>query len=689
MKLHVSFSIVQEKEQMYNCIMVSSAIEEYCLICVHYSYLGETFKENIATPEWLHDLVLTKIRVPVKPILLAVAGLPGCDKSQPLIKMLNQAVSESKEAMQGLKRDDRTDHDGITYYEFAATIVTSLTGPEQPIYSETSKETFPLFAMEFALKCVARDQHAIVSRYDATSLQEQIFKDPELNEHFRHIFDRLCTNHEIPPKDDAIKVMKRTPSDLALVNVWDIGVNKAVFHFLPALWGYLDRSFLWLFLSLDRDANSLYDLPDIHENECKDKHDKNQIMRYRTRLHYFLRYVMLVNPRSNCFHHQNVSSVFAISEQTSADDLQRKVKEEISNVASQMKIDRCIDINNVELLQRGKNDAKVLKRELDHTVNQTLDSSETLPISFIFLRSLFYKLTKLYIKKDDLKAKAAQLRMSDKDVNDFCRLFMSSGSLFDISQIDKESPYIIVKPMGFMRELDKIFYPRVGIDSRVTEYGLVTVETAGILFEDYQFFMDVLVSVDLALMLRGNQICLEGKMLEDDVYYYIPDVRTQSPELHCDPTSLHLLLNVDCPLSHLQVLFARAFMSRKKCSHLILEHSTPVNITRFGTKLSDGATDVTFEMRYLGDTIEFHFPDEANEEVCTDIIEACNEVMAKDDWMNSKYAFAVMPPDSINPNIRNRCNRHVLLSLKDCDSRDDSSNHFVIWKKVLKEVKLL
>ena len=81
-------------------------------------------------------------------------------------------------------------------------------------------------------------------------------------------------------------------------------------------------------------------------------------------------------------------------------------------------------------------------------------------------------------------------------------------------------------------------------------------------------------------------------------------------------------------------------------------------ITTFSTKLSDGANNNTFEMRYLGDTIEFHFP---NENICTDILESCNEVMEKDDWMNSKYSFSVMPSDSSNPNNHHHyCNRHVL-----------------------------
>ena len=599
--------------------------------------------------------------------------------------MLSQAVSDSKEAMKGIKLDTLGAHHGITYYEFAAAI-TPLSGLEQPIYSETSKLTFPLFAMEYALKCVAHQQQSIVSKYDTSSLQKEIFQDPELNDHFIRLFKRL--DAKLPSHLKPVEILECIPSGLTLISVWDVGINKAVFHFLPALWGHLDRSFLWLFLSLDHDANSLLDFIDIDENECKVRNDKDQIMCYRIRLHYFLRFLMLVNSKSNISNRQNVCSVFAMTEQTNHCDLHMKVKSEISVGVSHMQSKTLIDTENIALVHREQSDVNIMKSELDKTANRALDSDDTMPISFIFLRSLFYQLTKMYITKDDLRRKAAQLGMSDNDVNDFCKLFMSSGSFIDVNQIDVNSPYVIMKPMRFMCELDKMFYPRLGIDSRVTDYGLVTEETAKAIFgpEDYQFFMEVLVSVDLAIKLKGDHIYLEGSALADNIYYYMPDVRSHSPKLHCNPSALHLLLNVDCPLSHLQVLFARAFMSRKKCSYLVLEHSTPVNITRIGTKLLDGATDVNFEMSYLGDTVEFHFPNEPNENICTDILESCNEVMEKDDWMNSKYSFSVMPPDSSNPNDRHRCNRHILFSMKDCDFTDDSSSHLVIWKRALMKV---
>ena len=65
--------------------------------------------------------------------------------------------------------------------------------------------------------------------------------------------------------------------------------------------------------------------------------------------------------------------------------------------------------------------------------------------------------------------------------------------------------------------------------------GLITKETAKAIFgpKDYQFFMEALVSVDLAIKLKGDHIYLKGSALADNIYY---DVHSHSPKLYCNPS---------------------------------------------------------------------------------------------------------------------------------------------------------
>ena len=68
-------------------------------------------------------------------------------------------------------------------------------------------------------------------------------------------------------------------------------------------------------------------------------------------------------------------------------------------------------------------------------------------------------------------------------------IFMSGGSIIDMKMIDPTSPYIILNPIQFMHEINKLFYPNPDTNTQVTEYGLVSEETAEAIFdEDYEFF---------------------------------------------------------------------------------------------------------------------------------------------------------------------------------------------------------
>ena len=49
--------------------------------------------------------------------------------------------------------------------------------------------------------------------------------------------------------------------------------------------------------------------------------------------------------------------------------------------------------------------------------------------------------------------------MDDNSFSKFCEFYTSFGSIFDLSLVDPEYLYVIVKPMGFLRSLDKILCP--------------------------------------------------------------------------------------------------------------------------------------------------------------------------------------------------------------------------------------
>ena len=628
----------------------------------------------MCTPHDIYGLFVTDLEVPIKPTLLTVAGLPGCDKSKSLMSMLSQAVATKNEAMGPLSR--LKGKYGMHYCELAAAV------SYIPRYSEATKNTCYLYAMEFSINEYYSLQSKLIDDFDNSAPKDGFFKDTDLALHFGHIFQRLSDNHKIPFPSRTWQ--KAIPNGLVLINIWDIHMTKSIFHFLPALWGHLDNSYLWLFLDIDQDKNNLHQLPSIPEGECdKSEDDGELLMRYRSSIDYFLRYVMLVKSQ-NKEDRQNVCSVFAMNKTGNLDDIYN-VEGQIMDTAMHMGV-RALIREHMIVLQRERNEVHILKSALDSILQETLSSTEKIPLSFVFLRSLFYELKRIYITRDELQSKGNELNMSDGDLDKFCTFFMSSGSIIDVSKIDKNSPYVIVRPMKFSRKLDKIFYPQSDIDSHITEYGLVTQEKARAIFKkDYQFFMDVLVSVDLAIKLTGNQINFEGSPLPcNQAYYYMPDVRVKPPNLTCDPSALNLLMDINCPLCHLQVIFVKAYFAICQKSTLDLNKNTPVNVTSFRTEPSSG--NLGFQLKYCGDAIEILLPKSAplaDEATCADIINACNRMMKKDTWLKSRYVYTAVCLEHDA-----KYEHHILPHDGHCNSCMKDNKYLDTWNRAINRVSI-
>ena len=643
---------------MYNlCIL----IYRHCKSILNFSYL------YLVTPHDIHDLLLAGLKVPVKRTLLAVAGLPGCNKSKSLMRTLNKVVTECNEAMAPLSFLNTGN--GMPYCELAA--AGSL--QTQPKYSEATRNTCYLYAMEC---CINKQYRHQIGKFDNSASEVKFFKDNDLDLHFRHILQSLKKNHESPSSTHTWQVI---PNGLAEINIWDINRSKSIYHFLPALWGHLDRSYLWLFLDLDHDKSKLHQLPSVPENG-------DLIMRYHTNLYYFLRYTMLVKSRRQ--DRENVCSLFAMNESGNLDGIY-SIEGHIKEAAMQMGVKALIK-EPITPLQQRDSDVELLSGKLDSLANETLNSSQQIPLSFVFLRSLFYDHERIYITKSELQSMGCDLKMTELDLIEFCTFFMSSGSFIDVSQIDSTSPYVIVKPMRFLRELDKIFCDS---DSHITGYGLVTEEKAKAIFgQEYQFFMDVLVSVDLAIKLKGNRIDFEGTppLSPDHTYYYMPDVRVEPPNLTCHPSALNLLLEISCPLSHLQVVFAKAYFANvsQQSSLLVLNKNTPINITSFRTKSVNSSEEINFQLRYLGNVIEIHLPKVdllADEAFCTDVVRACNKMMI-DNWVQTKYAFTVTCSGHESANYFH-CVRHILPQDGQCKCCKENDS-LKLWNKAIVMVSI-
>ena len=318
------------------------------------------------------------------------------DKSEALIK---QFIPESRnDAMTNVSESN-----GILCHELVARLTPTSLTCYQP-------------AIQSALKHIYYGQE--IKFHDSSAeKREKVFDDEDLNRHFYTMFDSLAEDQkrELSTPLSDTKWNRSIPNGIALINIWDIVMNKAVYNFLPALWGHLDNSYLWLFLDLDRNVKDLYSTPSLPENNKS----RDEIVEYRSRMEYLLHPAMLAKSSSD-EDRLDVCSVFGEHSGAWEKSQLEVLIEHIQNASAQANL--ATVINTEEVTPFNQKDDKcweVLKGKADKIIGEELKSAMKVPLASVFLRSLYYSLDKMYIKKSELKAKAKLLSITDDEFERF------------------------------------------------------------------------------------------------------------------------------------------------------------------------------------------------------------------------------------------------------------------------------
>uniref|UniRef100_A0A1X7SU96 Uncharacterized protein n=1 Tax=Amphimedon queenslandica TaxID=400682 RepID=A0A1X7SU96_AMPQE len=203
----------------------------------------------------------------------------------------------------------------------------------------------------------------------------------------------------------------------------------------------------------------------------------------------------------------------------------------------------------------------------------------------------------MFMRKVELRQLAEECDMNDEDFKEFCELFTSFGSIFDLSLVDDTSDIVIVKPNEFLSNLSKAF-DNPPNSKMYTENGIITKTTAREMFGANQgeTFMSVLALVGMVAVVPG------GKYAEDETHevcYYMPCARKRKQERFMDKEAVRLLLNNRSPINfvNFEVAFTNFML---KHSFAQLQSSTDENRTNI--ECTDNSNIIT--MTYRGDEIE-------------------------------------------------------------------------------------
>ena len=564
---------------------------------------------------------------------------------------------------------------GLSFYELLAVGERNKTLK----YEITTSENCYFHAMQSAMKQTGYDMKLQYTDSGDGS-QVKVFDNDDFNSHFWSIFAQLQDEQHQSTWDKYI-------FGVAMFNIWDIGYSRTVRHFLCPLHRLLYNSYSWLFFDLERDSKDPFKPPDVH--------DGKNLMKWHSRLHYLIRAAKYSESKLSA--RKDVCFMMATHDGKLTEDEQKEkiisIKLKLENAATQIGVAELIDFDNITSIDPSSSTEQFTASMYD-LVTKALNRKIEIPLSFIFLRSFYYKNDKvLYAMKSEIKKLADELKISNKKFQEFCEVFTSFGSIIDVSLIDPESEYIIMKPSLFLEEIDRIFNTTNPV---LADTGILTLSAAEEIFNgdtaNAKACMNILVSLSLAVRLTHAQVEIASPLYGKSALY-LPDIRTTPPiedSAELRPNILQLHRGPNAPLDHLQVTFVTEFLKLNSNSKVCVQKSIPTNVTKM--KAFDETSDVAieFDVVYFGNVLEFRFT-VASDEIFTQIIDCCHEVMNNYYHKNVKYDFFVLcSKDPIHKSKKRE--HHALpdeLYCEECkkDGRFEDMI-YKTWKKVVEVSKL-
>lgn len=510
------------------------------------------------------------------------------------------------------------------------------------------------------------------------------------------------------------------PEGIALINIWDLAINKTVLHFLSGLIGHLYNSHMWLFLDIERDLHDLDQPPLLRAQEHPSKvvgaqhsSEINQpegaassaLMKWRPRLHYLLRAARLSQGtsydkesrdarESPCTIFTKYSSLKenAIKKEEIIKGKVKELKEKIRKSAKHIGVSSLIDpkIETINLNGVGITDDHSLRlyQKFQQVICET--PYKEVPVAWVFLRCSLYYNDSMIISKRKLIDMARECGMNESSLDEFSKFYTSFGSIFDLSLVDPSYEYTIVKPIEFLRKLDAILDCEDSlIESHpILKYGIVSEEACKEVFQDqWREYMDALVVVHLAARITSARIDMPN-LDRSKIYYFVPLSRGGDLVTAADTDALHVITSIS--KTH---LFKQAFL----VAHLLkfFPNAKLLCCTESNqTKLRDDPSGVVITLVHHSPTTKIHIS-RPDRNVCSLIIQACQNIAATSKIAGTTaYNFIIPCAKSQLASAQTiaSCQYHILpMDITQCSECEKRAGHeqFEVWNEAIREVSLL
>ena len=429
-----------------------------------YSHLQFIFftVENFSFNDFL-ELILNET-VPVSLSAVAVLGLPDCGKSKFIEDMFTNEINLKRssedcitEYMKKTKKDT-----GLSVYalcvlgglpqgEFAWSLASRRLGITYSVISSIIRK---LRLKRCSIKMI-KFEHKTDSE-DETSATN----NTQLDEHLNWIYKK-SEKLLMSVKDDD-KMAMLLSGGFSLVNIFDAGVNKALYDLLPYIANYCDNLVRLVFFSMNRDGDCLSKPPCLNNDKYTPKRDNEFVMHWRPRMDYLIHFASLgYQPELRETQGDTVFvGTWEKGKEIKPDREFNAVKDTLLKCAKKYKL--CW-INEKKHWCEMHSDkcSKNTSATVEKIIAKRSEYKCCLPVKWMFLRSYLSsdKFPQIIVHKDVITSYASNLNMNSDEVCEFLKMFVKYGSMLQFEDFHNLKKYIIINIYMFSQKLNKLYYP--------------------------------------------------------------------------------------------------------------------------------------------------------------------------------------------------------------------------------------
>ena len=410
----------------------------------------------------------------------------------------------------------------------------------------------------------------------AVSQLSEKFKLPLVNEYFernyRYLSD-VCVKLE---REGSMSFLQH--GSLVFMNLWDVGVNKAVSEIMSLIMRRCRNLIMLDVLSLEKDALKLNDRLDLRNQEryhgrySARKDEEKFSMPAQSSLYY---YIGCLSP---CTHQPNTCLLIGTHKDAFEEDL-RKASDISANVRylveDKMTTLGCAKALYPQMLTvdaRSEKDAKKVCATVERMITEDNRFERTVPISWIMLRGVLHATKRMFLPKSEVWLYASECGLQSLDELDaWLDLFQSSLSII-YSQDEMLATLhnnVIVDPFRFFQCLDRLYYPELNDSFHSTpklsqnldliKKGILTYTFAQKMWSSdpdttlkkdkgqiprCDFLLRVLIEmnvctkIDLSILSESKEPLLSPPI---ENFYYVPSLRYSHSQRSIQPESLIII----------------------------------------------------------------------------------------------------------------------------------------------------